>query len=160
MKKKNTLLAIIAVLLIIIAVLLVKQMKSQEEEPVGQGVVIEASGDVAKGYIGTTLPEISIPGRTVIELAAGVTETEIALHNTEDNTDYYDLSFTLLIKETGETVFSTGLIPPGYQCSRVTLTEALEKGEYDAILLVQPYLKDENHTPVNNAELSILLIVN
>ena len=159
MKRKNTLLAVIAVLLIVITVLLVKQMNPREEKPVGQGIVIEASGDVAKGYVGTTLPEISIPGRTVLELPVGVTEAEVSLHNPEDNADYYDLSFTLIIKETGETVFTTGLIPPGYQCSRVTLTEALEKGEYDAILRVQPYLKDEAHTPVNNAELSILLIV-
>ena len=159
MKRKNTLLAVIAVLLIITAVLLVKQMNSREEKPVGQGVVIEASGDIARGYVGTTLPEISIPGRTVLELPVGVTEAEVSLHNPEDNTDYYDLSFTLIIKETEETVFTTGLIPPGYQCSRVTLTEALEKGEYNAILRVQPYLKDEAHTPVNNAELNILLIV-
>lgn len=158
--KKNTLLVVITVLLVIIAVLLMTQMKSKEELPVGQGVVIEASGDVAKGYVGTTLPEISIPGRTIIELPAGVTEAEIALHNPEDNADYYDLSFTLIIKETREIIFTTGLIPPGYQCSRVTLTEALEKGDYDAILRVQPYLKDEAHTPVNNAELNILLIVN
>lgn len=159
MKKKNAPLVIIAVLLAIIAVLLVKQIRSQEEEPVGQGVVIEASGDATKGHIGTTLPEISIPGRTVLELPADVSEADVSLHNPEDNADYYDLSFSLIIKETGETVFTTGLIPPGYQCSRVTLSRNLEDGEYDAILLVQPYLKDEAHTPVNNAELSILLIV-
>lgn len=157
--KKNALLAIIAVLLAVIAVLIVQQGKSQEEH-IGHGVVIEASDDVPKGYVGTTLPEISIPGRTVIELPAGVTDADVSLHNPEDNADYYDLSFTLIIEETGETVFTTGLIPPGYQCSNVIMTEALKKGEYDAILRVQPYLKDEAHTPVNNAELSILLIVN
>lgn len=160
MKKKNMLLVIIAVLLVIIAVLIVKQMGSQEEKVIGQGVVVEASGDGSKGYVGTTLPEISIPGRTQLQLPADVLKADVALHNPESNADYYDLSFSLIIKETGETIFTTGLIPPGYQCSRVTLNRELEKGKYDAILHIQPYLKDEAHTPVNNAELSILLIVN
>lgn len=160
MKTRNTLLAIISVLLVVITTLLVLQKESQNTELIGQGVVIEANEDIAEGYIGTTLPEISIPGRTVIELPADVSEADISLHNPKDNADYYDLSFSLIINETGETVFTTGLIPPGYQCSRVPLSKALKKGEYDATLRVQPYMKNEAHTPVNNAELSILLIVN
>ena len=158
--KKNYLLCIIAVLVIIIAVLIAIQIKTHEKEPVGYGVILEAnSEEKAQVYAGTTLPGIAIPGRTRLELPAGVTEADITLHNPDANAGYYDLEFTLKLTETGEMLFSTGLIPPGYKCSHVTLSKQLDAGEYEATLFVQPYLKDETHTPVNNAELNILLIV-
>lgn len=158
--KKNHLLCIIAVLVIIIAVLIVIQVKNQEKEHVGHGVILEANHEEkAKVYAGSTLPGIAIPGRTRLELPAGVTEADIALHNPDANAGYYDLEFSLKLAETEEMLFSTGLIPPGYKCSHVTLSKKLNAGEYEAVLFVQPYLKDESHTPVNNAELNVLLIV-
>lgn len=160
MKTKKTLLGIILVLLIIIAILLVIQIGSSKEDHSGQGVFLEVNGnDNNPVNAGTALPGVSIPGRTVIELPSGELEADISLHNPETNSDYYDLSYSLIIKETEEIIFDTGLIPPGYKCSHISLNRKLDKGEYDAILFVQPYLKDETHTPVNNAELSILLIV-
>ena len=56
-------------------------------------------------------------------------------------------------------IFTTGKIAPGYKCSKVTLEKELEPGEYEAIMMVQPYLQDEKQTPTNNAELEILIIV-
>ena len=36
---------------------------------------------------------------------------------------------------------------------KVTLEKELEPGEYEAIMMVQPYLQDGKQTPTNNAEL-------
>ena len=58
-----------------------------------------------------------------------------------------------------EVIFTTGLIPPGMSCSKVTLTRPLEKGEYPAVLRVQPYRMNDSRTPTNNAELDIVLTV-
>ena len=44
-------------------------------------------------------------------------------------------------------------------CSKVTLTRPLEKGEYPAVLRVQPYRMNDSRTPTNNAELDIVLTV-
>lgn len=148
---------LIALLLIIIAVLLTILFKPNQETS-GQGVVFEPN-DAEQANIGTSLPSISIPGWTAIKLPSGTKEAEVSLHNPEGNAGYYDLSFTLKLADSGEVLFSTGLIEPGYKCSRVTLSRELSPGEYNGILSVQPYLQDEAQTPTNNAELEILLIV-
>lgn len=148
---------LIALLLAIIAVLLLILFKPNTNTP-GQGVVFEPN-DAGQANIGTSLPNISIPGWTAIKLPSGAKEAEVSLHNPEGNAGYYDLSFTLKLADSGEVLFTTGLIEPGYKCSRVTLSRELSPGEYNGILSVQPYLQDEAQTPTNNAELEILLIV-
>ncbi|HIS94793.1 MAG TPA: hypothetical protein IAC19_03370, partial [Candidatus Ventricola gallistercoris] len=55
-------------------------------------------------------------------------------------------------------LFTTGLIPPGQYCNQVTLTRALEPGEYNVILHVQPYRMSDK-TPTNNADTETVLIV-
>ena len=148
---------LIVLLLAIIAVLLLILFKPNQETP-GQGVVFEPN-DTEQANIGTSLPGISIPGWSAIKLPSGVKEAEVSLHNPEGNAGYYDLSFTLKLADSGEVIFSTGLIEPGYKCSRVTLSRELSPGEYNATLFIQPCLQDEDQTPTNNAELEILLIV-
>ena len=158
--KKKWQLGIIALLLIIIALLLIMLLKPKNESNVAQGIVFEPNTKADTPiYAGTNLPGISIPGWTAIRLPAGVTEADVSFHNPEENTGYYDLSFTLKLKDTGEILFTTGLVKPGYRCSRVELNRTLVPGEYQAVLSVQPYLQDEARTPTNNAELEILLIV-
>lgn len=106
-----------------------------------------------------TEPGIAIPGWSNIKLPAGQTEAQTSLYNPEDNEGWYYLTFELRLKETDEVVFATGLIPPGQYLNQVTLTRALEKGRYDAILHVQPYRMADAQSPTNNADLDILLIV-
>ena len=61
-------------------------------------------------------------------------------------------------EESYEVLFTTGLIPPGQYCNQVTLTRALEPGEYNVILHVQPYRMSDK-TPTNNADTETVLIV-
>ena len=61
--------------------------------------------------------------------------------------------------EPEEVIFTTGLIPPGLYCNKVTLTREMEAGVYPAILHVQPYRMDEELSPTNNADLELLLVV-
>ena len=159
--KKTFPFIIIALLLVVISVMafvLVKQL--QEPKVEHNGIVYEPN--VSTGIpvqAGTDLPGIAIPGWTTIKLPSNATEAEVSLHNPTDNDGYYDLSFTLKLRDSGEIIFSTGHIEPGYKCSKVTLSRKLEKGEFPAVLVVQPYLRDESKKPTNNAELDILLIV-
>lgn len=113
-----------------------------------------------------TEPGVAIPGWGSITLPAGVTEASTTLKNPEANADWYYLTFEMRLptvdEETGaesyEVLFTTGLIPPGQYCNKVTLTRALEPGEYNVILHVQPY-RISDKTPTNNADTETVLIV-
>ncbi len=159
MKKRKLLVGILILLLCaVIAVLAYLLWKHSAEEPEavnGGGVVVEPIG----GEISSNLPGVVIPGWSAMKLPAGETEAETTLYNPEKNEGYYDLSFTLTLDETGEEVFTTGKIPPGYRCSKVTLNRALEAGKYEATLLVQPYLQSDTDAQLNRANVSLTLIV-
>jgi len=159
--KNKWLIIIIAVLLVVITAMAVMLMKQNpSEESVSNGIVYEPNtGNDEKLQAGTDLPGIAIPGWTAIGLPGNSTEAEVSLHNPDANAGYYDLVFTLKLADTGEAIFTTGLVKPGYKCSKVTLNCELEKGEYSAVMLVQPYMQDTAQTPLNNAEMEILLIV-
>jgi len=113
-----------------------------------------------------TMPGIAIPGWGSITLPAGVTEAQTSLQNPESNEGWYYLTFEMRLptvdeatgEEGYEVLFTTGLIPPGQYCNKVTLTRPLEPGEYKAVIHVQPYTI-ENLTPTNNADMETVLIV-
>lgn len=113
-----------------------------------------------------TMPGIAIPGWGSITLPAGVTEASTALQNPEANEGWYYLTFEMRLptvdeatgEEGYEVLFTTGLIPPGQYCNKVTLNRPLEPGEYRAVVHVQPYTI-ENLTPTNNADMETVLIV-
>jgi len=151
---------VIIILLIIIGVMTTILFKQKEPNKAATGVVFEpntVAGENAQ--VGTALPGVAIPGWTAIKLSADTLEADVSLHNPDSNAGYYSLSFTLVLADTGEEVFTTGLIEPGFKCSKVPLNVKLKKGEYPAVMFVQPYLQDETQTPLNNAEMEILLIV-
>ncbi len=113
-----------------------------------------------------TEPGVAIPGWGSITLPAGVTEAATALKNPDANADWYYLTFEMRLpavdeetgEETYEVLFTTGLIPPGQYCNQVTLNRALEPGEYDVILHVQPYRMSDK-SPTNNADMKTVLVV-
>lgn len=117
----------------------------------GVGVEVETEAE-------TQSRGVAIPGWGSITLPAGETEAYVSLSNPEENEGLYYLTFELRMKDTGEAIFSTALVPPGESCNKVTLNRQLEAGEYEAVLHVQPYrMKDE--TPTNNADMETILIV-
>ena len=124
------------------------------------------AGELVTPTPAPTEPGVAIPGWGSITLPAGVTEVATALKNPEANEGWYYLTFEMRLptvdEETGEesyeVLFTTGLIPPGQYCNQVTLTRALEPGEYNVILHVQPYRMSDK-TPTNNADTETLLIV-
>ena len=104
-------------------------------------------------------PGVAIPGWGSLKFPSGVTEVYTTFKNPEANDGWYYLTFELSFKDTNEVIFTTGLIPPGQYCNKVTLTRPLEPGEYTAVMHVQPYRMDANLTPTNNANMETLLIV-
>lgn len=103
-------------------------------------------------------PGVAIPGWGSMTMPAGVTEVATSMQNPEANEGWYYLTFELRLKDTDEVIFTTGLIPPGQYCNKVTLTRALEPGEYAAVVHVQPY-RISDLSPTNNADMETVLIV-
>ena len=173
-KQKQTqwLIVLLAVVVLAVAAVLIWQSTKPEVAPAASPTpTVELEIDPNAGELITptpapTEPGVAIPGWGSITLPAGVTEAATTLKNPDANADWYYLTFEMRLptvdEETGEesyeVLFTTGLIPPGQYCNQVTLTRALEAGEYNVILHVQPYRMSDK-TPTNNADTEMVLIV-
>lgn len=106
-----------------------------------------------------TDPPIAIPGWGGIRLKANSDTSEVALYNPADNEGWYYLTYSLTLADTGEELFTTGLIPPDMYCTMVTLQRQLAPGSYRGHMFVQPYRINDDLTPTNNAEYEIEILV-
>ena len=106
---------------------------------------------------------VAIWGKAVIKISAGVKEAAVDFYNPQENAGAYCMTFELKIcsgSETDyETIYTSGLVEPGKHIYNITLSRALEKGNYNAIIHVQPYRIGGNHSPTNNADIRTELIV-
>ena len=104
-------------------------------------------------------PGITIQGFTKLRIPANQTEVDVCFENPASNNAYYFMfELRLLNGEDYETLYASDFVNPGKKLESITLSRVLEVGEYEAVLVVQPYrMKDV--TPTNNAELCIKLIV-
>lgn len=116
-------------------------------------------------YVAPELPTpeatagVAIPGWGYISLPAGETEVVVDFPNPEANVDKYYLTFELRLKESGEVLYTSGLVPPGKHIQKISLSRALDEGTHNAVIHVQPYKMDEAQTPTNNADMETELIV-
>lgn len=173
-KRMQLIVALLAVAVLAVGAVLIWKSTQPEAAPTATAaptVTAELEIDPNAGALITptpapTEPGVAIPGWGSITLPAGVTEASTTLKNPEANADWYYLTFEMRLptvdEETGaesyEVLFTTGLIPPGQYCNKVTLTRALEPGEYNVILHVQPY-RISDKTPTNNADMETVLVV-
>lgn len=68
------------------------------------------------------------------------------------NEDFY-LQFNIILKDTDELIYSSGLVEYGGYINVIELNRKLKKGEYDAIVFIQPYDMAMNKT--NSAQLNV-----
>ena len=108
-------------------------------------------------------PGIVVSGRPSIEAKAGEkTIRGIHLENDPENEGRYYITYELRLPDTSpqgyEILFTTNMIEPGNVIEDVELSRALEAGEYECTLHVQPY-NMSTLTQTNNADLVTRLIV-
>ena len=101
---------------------------------------------------------IAIPGWGSIHIQAGEKLVDVNLENPIDNEGKYYLSFSVYLKGQDKPLAETGLIQPGESALKLELNKALEPGEYEAVVLVQPYRMADG-SATNNAEIETTLIV-
>lgn len=72
--------------------------------------------------------------------------------------DYYYMTFALYLTDTNEKLYQSGLVKPGMFIQEMTLSRALEAGQYKAYIFVQPYYSD-GKTKTNSGKVNIDLEV-
>lgn len=100
---------------------------------------------------------IAIPGYPSISLPAGTKEVQVTLLNPEGNPCYF--TFELVLKETGESLYQSKLVPPGKAVTELTLLRGLAAGEYEAIIKITTTSLSDGQTPMNGADVETKLIV-
>ena len=98
---------------------------------------------------------IAVPGYEKLDFAAGKTAQTVNLQNPAENACKFLLTLTL---EGGETLWAGGMLSPGEAFTRITLSKALDKGEYPATLHYDCYTIEDN-TPLNGAEIQLTIQV-
>ena len=98
---------------------------------------------------------IAIPGYEKLSFAAGKTAQAVNLKNPAENACTFVLTLTL---EGGETLWTGKALSPGEAFTRVTLSRALDAGEYPATLHYDCFSLQDN-TPLNGAEVKLTIEV-
>lgn len=99
---------------------------------------------------------IAIPGYPTIYAVAGQTEMDVVLGNPEGNPCYF--VYELALEDTEESLYTSGQIPPGEAVPSITLSRALEAGEYPAVLKITTY-HVETQAQMNGANVKTNLVV-
>lgn len=69
----------------------------------------------------------------------------------------YSLQVDLLLDETGEKLYSSGLIDPGYYIEYVALNRQMKNGDYKAIAVFTTYALDETEEEIAKTKVNVLL---
>lgn len=138
---------IIAVgILLLFIVLLLPQFKNVDSKPEKENNIKNINdAEEVKEIRNIVLPgfvelDVNKPGKLLCNL----------------NEDFY-LQFNIILRDTDEVIYSSGLVEYGNYIDKLKLNREIEKGEYDAIVFIQPYDIKLNKT--NNAKFNIRLII-
>lgn len=117
-----------------------------------------AAGDQVERFAETNPgsgANIAIPGYEKLILAAGKTAQAVNLKNPAENVCYFVLTLSLA---DGEALWTGEALSPGEAFTRITLSRALDAGEYPATLRYDCFSLQDN-TPLNGAEIQLTLEV-
>ncbi len=129
--------------------------------PTGELDIDENAGD----WNGQTLPDktddapavgIKIPGYPSITLPKDQKTVNVALLNPEGNPCYF--TFEIVLKETGESLYKSKLVPPGKAITEITMARALSAGQYEATIKIST-TSLEDGSAMNGANVETVLIV-
>ena len=99
---------------------------------------------------------IRIPGYPSITIPADTKEVTVNLMNPEGNPCYF--TFTLVLKDTDETIYQSKMVEPGKAITQITLSKELSAGEYPAILKISTAALDDGRA-MNGANVETVLKV-
>lgn len=169
--KKTLIIALIVFLLLIAgAVTLALGWNTWFGSGAPQGLVVTPAGELeidenAGDWNGQTLPDktddaaavgIKIPGYPSITLPKDQKTVNVALLNPKGNPCYF--TFEIVLKETGESLYKSKLVPPGKAITEITMARALSAGQYEATIKIST-TSLEDGSAMNGANVETVLIV-
>ena len=122
------------------------------------GCSAEPAGDKVERFAAAAPSDsgsIDIPGYESLSFKAGSLSQKVNLKNPQTNDCYFVLSLII----NSETLWTSDYIEPGYAVKDLTLSRALDKGEYDAVLHYDCFTLNDK-TPLNGAEIQLKIKVN
>ena len=140
--KKTLIIALIVLLLLIVGSVTVALNWNTwfgDSTPAGPSSSQNVNLDIdenAGDWNGQTLPDktedapavgIKIPGYPSITLPKDQKTVNVALLNPEGNPCYF--TFEIVLKDTGESLYKSKLVPPGKAITEITMSRALSAGE-------------------------------
>ena len=167
--KKTLVIALLVLLLLVAGVVTVAvNWNTWFGGGAAQGPSFDPGADIdanAGAWNGQQLPDktddapavgIKIPGYPSITLPKDQQTVNVALLNPEGNPCYF--TFEIVLKDTGESLYKSKLVPPGKAITEITMTKALSAGEYNAtIKITTTSLADGS--AMNGANVETILIV-
>lgn len=117
---------------------------------------VEFEADQTASQTEANSDTISIPGFETWTIDAGKTKASANFYNPDKNTCYFVIS--VILDDTGETVYESKYIKPGQHLYEVELTRALKAGNYKATLHYSTY-SSTDLTPLNGADVPFDLVV-
>ena len=168
--KKTLIISLIVLLLLIVGVVTLALNWNHWFGSAPDGPSLSQTGDLdidpgADDWNGEKLPDktddapaagIKIPGYPSITLPKDQETVNVALLNPEGNPCYF--TFELVLKDTGESLYKSKLVPPGQAITEITMTKALSAGEYNAtIKITTTSLADGS--AMNGANVETVLII-
>lgn len=131
----------------------------------GVGLVIDPNAESGQSSENnnTTEQDVAISGRGSMTFPANKKEVTVDFYNPKENEGLYYMTFELRLNNDSEqgyeVLYTSELVEPGKHINRISLSRALEKGVYEAVVHVQPYRMKEEKTLTNNADMKTRLIV-
>lgn len=107
--------------------------------------------------IDTKGAQIKINGIPEMKLKAGTKEQTFVFSNPEENPCYFIIEVEL--SDTGEIIYTSNLLPPGYSISAFTMNRALEAGTYNAVVHVKTFSFDSEQRKLNNMDIKTTISV-
>ena len=169
--KRTLIIALVVILLLIIGAMTLaigwntwfgKDSPSlPSSNPTGGLDIDPSAGEWNGAQIPDTTPDapavgIKIPGYPSITLPKDQDTVNVALVNPEGNPCYF--TFELILKESGESLYQSKLVPPGQAITQITMTRALAAGEYDAVIKIST-TSIADGAAMNGANVETVLIV-
>jgi len=118
----------------------------------------------AKPYMGREIdyPDTFAENKFIIQsydkiiIPANALDVQVFLVNPDSNRCFF--VFKIILEETEEIIYVSGLVKPGMYLENITLLKALEKGEYNAVLEIHTY-DLERYDFTQKSEITFNLIV-
>ena len=98
-----------------------------------------------------------LPGIEEIRVAENETKVEYALFNPKGN--MCNIQYIIKLTDSGETIYSSKQVSPGYAITEFDLNRTFEKGEYPITVEMRTYDIGDGETKYNSGVMDAKLIV-